>query len=94
MAKKKKKNRAPTYSLTLVPCGCAPGQSLGGGRAEPEFYDVPRDAALAVKGHVDRVAGGGHPFWAVHSVGPWPDRHVVFAVVDGVRYGPFRAELA
>lgn len=81
-------------NLTLVPCNCEPGQTIGGGVAETEWYDHPKPAALAVKRHVLRVLEGGHLYWAVHYTGGEGDAHVVSAVVDGMRYGPFKVEPA
>lgn len=75
--------------LTLVPCNCEPGQSIGGGLAETEWHDRPKAVALAVKRHVLRVREGGHPYWCVHYGGGDGDAHAVSAVVDGLRYGPF-----
>ncbi len=69
--------------LTLVPCCCTPDQSIGGGVTETEWHDTPREAAVAVKRHVDRIGAGGHPYWAVH----YGNAHVVSAVIGGWRYG-------
>lgn len=81
-------------NLTTTPCNCGRGQSLGGGLAKTEWYDHPKAAALAVKRHVLRVVEGGHPYWAVHYVPAYAaddsETHVVSAVIDGLRYGPFR----
>lgn len=81
-------------NLGLVPCNCEPDQSIGGEFAKTEYYDHPKAAALAVKRHVLRVLEGGWPYWCVHYTPAYAtadfDTHVVFAVIDGLRYGPFK----
>ncbi len=75
--------------LTCVPCACVPGLVLPDG-TPAEWHETPGAAALAVRRHVERVDGGGSPYWAVHWSGaPDPaEAHVVSAVIHGLRYGP------
>lgn len=71
--------------LWMLPCECQPGQPGYGGVGVAEFYPRARDAALALKRHVEE----GNLFSSVHYTGgDGPDIHVIAAVVDGMRYGP------
>ena len=75
--------------LTIVTCACAPQDRLPDNTAS-EWYTTPRDAALAVKRHVEAA----DLYWLVHYVADpaaavrVDDTHVVSVVIDGVRYGP------
>lgn len=81
--------RVTIDSLTMVACRCQPGESLGGGRATPEYHDTPRAATLAVKRHTERIGDGGHPYWSVNITGSreWEPAHVTSVVLDGLRWG-------
>lgn len=71
--------------LVMIPCECQPGQPAFGGMAVAEFYPRARDAALALKRHLDE----GNVFGAVHYTGgDGPAIHVISAVINGMRYGP------
>lgn len=78
-------------SLVLVPCRCQPGESMGGGVATPEPHVAMHAAALAVKGHIERIGTGGHPYWAVHFAGAKANRHVTSVTIGDWRYGGWDA---
>lgn len=77
--------------LLMIPCQCQPGQPVFNGLGVAEFYPRARDAALAVKRHLEV----GNVFNAVHYTGgDGPDIHVISAVIDGMRYGPLWVDKA
>jgi len=78
-----------------VACACTPADRCPDGTAS-EWYASPRDAALAVKRHVEAE----DLYWLVHYVADaaaavrTADAHVVSAVIHGIRYGPGGPDLA